>query len=148
MLIGWWQAGELGILTKYENRRPSDIIVQLVLVAALWYVLPQKYWNIPAIFGVLSIPYVIAEQRIAIMFTNDQVVYRPAFRSPRRVKFEHINEITRVSVRRFVGGTFSGFYPGVQLRLIGGETVIWRLPESGATEALRHLQVMTKTVTN
>jgi hypothetical protein len=100
------------MLMKYENHRPSDILLQVILVAALWYFLPQKYWNIPVIFGVISIPYVIAEQRIAVMFTDHEVIYRPAFRSPRRIKFEHIAEIRKISVRRYVAGTFSGLDPG------------------------------------
>ena len=123
----WWHAGEEHVVTKYENRNLFEILLYVIFIASLWLLLPQKYLFIPVMFALTYVPYVIAERRIAIIFSPTEVIYRPAFRSPRRVKFEHIVEIRKTTVRRFVVGTFAGLEPGVAVRIVGGETIEWNL---------------------
>ena len=140
MINGWWHAGEEEMLAKYENRNVADIVLQMIFVLALWLLLPQQYRIIAILVSMTYVPYVVAERRIAIIFTSEAVVYRPMLRAPQRIKFEHILEIRRVSVRRFVAGTFSGLVPGVALRVLGGETVVWRLYVRDPDDVLQQLQ--------
>ena len=143
MITRWWHAGEENMITKYENRNFWDVMFQVIFVIALWFLLPQRYTFIPIIFAFTYVPYVITEARIAIIFSPSEVIYRPLLRSPRRIKFEHIVEIRKVSVRRFVAGTFAGFDAGVALRVLGGETVHWRLCIQNPAHVLQQLHRMT-----
>ena len=103
-------------------------VIEIFFIAALWFLIPVQYAIVPKVFALIFIPWIIAEKRIAVVFTRDRVVYRPMLGAPRSIKFEHISEIRKARVPRLVAGNFAGFRQGIALRLLGGETVVWRLP--------------------
>jgi hypothetical protein len=140
-IVRWWHAGEEHVVSKYEHRNSFEIVLYVIFVGALWLLLPQ-YRLIPIILGLLSLPQIIAERRIALIFSPTEVIYRPPLGSPHHVKFEHILEIRNIRVLRHIGGTFSGAAPGVALRILGTETARWWLPFPDRDHILNELSRM------
>ena len=143
MIRHWWQAGEEHAVMKYQKQNGSDVLFCLFLIAVLWLILGPNYVGLKAALALMIFAEVVLERRIAILFTNSEVIYRPMLRTPRRIRFEHVVEIRKATVHRRSLGAFVGFEPGVVLRILGGEVLTWPLPFARSDEILQQLARLT-----
>jgi hypothetical protein len=145
MIRHWWYAGEESLVRKYDNkfRNSAEVLAAAGILVALWFVLPQRDLIVVKALALIQIPWLIAERRLAIIFTPTEVIYRPALGSPRSIKFEYIVKIEKTHVPRTIAGSFSGWDRGVALRILGGEVVTWTLRFSDPDDVLQQLSRMT-----
>jgi hypothetical protein len=145
----WWHAGEDGAVAVYTRTR-GVLVIGLVMafwaIAAIvcWNLFPQ-YLAIPFAFGVIEFGQAVAAQRMAIIFTPTEVIYRPQISPPIRVPLKAIVSMRRTSLVYTLPLLSFRRYPKPAIALVlllGQETVI-PVDFSASGEIFRRLREAT-----
>lgn len=141
----WLHAGEEDGIIFYHQRFAGRLVYQACVLAALLLVFPF-YRRIPhtVLIG-LSVAVVLrtlSERRRAIIFTDKEIVYRPAFGGPRRVQFEKLMNIRRKAIAESYL-LRPNVVPAIELHFNNGEILDLPLDFRERREILQRLSAAT-----
>lgn len=139
----WWQAGEETALVVYAKNFRMTLLLQCCAFAAFCAIPSfRRYILVLLVLTVLTLSRTVAEGRRAIIFTESEVIYRPALARLRRVPFSSIRNLTRTNVTVFYLLRPSSRL-GVTMTLTNGEEEVWPLDFNERDEVLRRLSAAT-----
>lgn len=136
----WRHAGEEGALT-YRKPIVKIFILQCIALAMFSYFFPEDLRIILAMAPV-AIVFTLLEGRRALIFTEEEVRYRPAAGRPRSVRLSAIAGMKRASVLVPVIIRASP-RPGVIITVTNGAAEAWPLDFAERDEILRRLRAVT-----
>jgi len=136
----WWHAGEDGATAVYGNNFLWLVLFLLFIVVAcsvLGLALNGEGVLILVVVTLLPVAFIFPTgmARVAIIFTETAVIYRPYFGRPKEAPYAEI-----VNVRRIFIPGFRMNYHALELKLASGEILRWDLMVSYPNEVLERLE--------
>jgi hypothetical protein len=93
----WWRAGEEGASTVYRKGYSIPVVVVAVCLGIL-SIGPQTREPTLLVLYALAVGRALLERRRAVIFSDDQVVYRPAMGRVRRILLRDIERVERTTI--------------------------------------------------
>jgi hypothetical protein len=137
----WLHAGEEEAVAVYPKSIRKIFLLQCGALAAFLYLFPQYAYPL-IIVAIIGLLWTLAMGRKAIIFTEAEVIYRPPFSQPRRVRISMIQGLTR-SVVLVAYLLRASPRPGMTIALANGAKELWPLDIEGRDEILHRLSVLT-----
>jgi len=139
----WWHAGEDGANVVYSSRIGVYVVIEFLVLAGSWLLFPFLH-DYPVVFYILAVTLtgpIIGERRRAIIFTPDEVIFRPSFGRLSRIQVQEIVELRQTATMR----TFCfrpDFIAGAELTLADGRKEILPLDFPNGSEIYKRLRAV------
>jgi hypothetical protein len=139
----WRHAGEENAVVVYSYSIGVELVAAVVMSAIFWFVfgaLPELT-RIALVF-LYFIP-VLAKRRIAIIFTESHLIYRPALATPLRIRLAGLQTISKGAVSVPWGPFNRGRVRGVVLQFAYAQSLELRLDLPHSDKIMQRLTDMT-----
>ncbi len=140
----WLHAGEESTSIVFGKSIGPILLIEFLVLAGAWILsstIREYPYSLPAL-ALVFIPLTVLEGRKAIIFTDFEIVYRPAFGDPVRTVIAEIQAITRSTVTVAVFLRVSRA-PGLVIKLRDGRTVTIPLDFRQRDKIIRRVSMAT-----